>query len=150
MHIQKYGPASNFATEAYESFNSVIREWCIHSNRQAPSLDTARHAAGWMHIRHLSSGGFFQELSITSDNQQPLWKTIGGTPLEYINSSPIIAQKVGLSKQKIYQIGKISNWYKYMYPMSLNYSRLLSYTETAKINPMEPDKGSQIFSMPMD
>ncbi|ETW77160.1 hypothetical protein HETIRDRAFT_174197 [Heterobasidion irregulare TC 32-1] len=37
-HIRCFGPAILFATEAFESFNAVIREQSIHSNRHAPLI----------------------------------------------------------------------------------------------------------------
>ncbi|KAF6742725.1 hypothetical protein DFP72DRAFT_829964, partial [Ephemerocybe angulata] len=40
-HIVHFGPAILFATEAFESFNAVIRAKSVHSNRQAPSRDIA-------------------------------------------------------------------------------------------------------------
>ncbi|KAI6144442.1 hypothetical protein BKA82DRAFT_78165, partial [Pisolithus tinctorius] len=36
-HICRFGPAILFATEGFESYNAVIRDHSIHSNRQAPS-----------------------------------------------------------------------------------------------------------------
>ncbi len=58
-HIRRFGPAGLFATEAFESFNAVIRAKSIHSNRQAPSRDIARAFAQGNRIRHLLAGGYF-------------------------------------------------------------------------------------------
>ncbi|KAJ3765406.1 hypothetical protein FB446DRAFT_795079 [Lentinula raphanica] len=41
LHIRRFGPAMLFATEAFESFNAVIRAKSVHLNRQAPSRDIA-------------------------------------------------------------------------------------------------------------
>ncbi|KAK7025377.1 hypothetical protein VNI00_016013 [Paramarasmius palmivorus] len=60
-HIRCFGPAILFATEAFESFNAVIRAKSVHSNRQAPSRDIARAFAQGNRIRHILSGGLFQE-----------------------------------------------------------------------------------------
>ncbi|KZV84575.1 hypothetical protein EXIGLDRAFT_842094 [Exidia glandulosa HHB12029] len=59
-HIRRFGPAIIFATEAFESFNAVIRAKSVHSNRQAPSRDIARAFAHGNRIRHLVSGGYFR------------------------------------------------------------------------------------------
>ncbi|KAF6747885.1 hypothetical protein DFP72DRAFT_821319 [Ephemerocybe angulata] len=64
-HIQRFGPAILFATEAFESFNSVIRAKSVHSNRQAPSRDIALAFAQGNRVRHLLSGGFV--LKVTRD-----------------------------------------------------------------------------------
>lgn len=59
QHICRFGPAMLFATEAFESFNAVIRIRSVHSNRQAPSRDIARSFARANRTRHLISGGVF-------------------------------------------------------------------------------------------
>ncbi|KAI6018600.1 hypothetical protein BKA83DRAFT_4464938 [Pisolithus microcarpus] len=58
-HIRRFGPAILFATEGFESYNAVIRDHSIHSNRQAPSRDIAHGMARCHRIRHLLSGGTF-------------------------------------------------------------------------------------------
>lgn len=52
-----------FATEAFESFNAVIRAKSVHSNRLAPSRDIAIMFAHNNRVRHLLSGGrhFFRD-----------------------------------------------------------------------------------------
>jgi hypothetical protein len=40
-HTQRFGPAIIFATETFESYNTIIRAKSIHSNRQVPSRDIA-------------------------------------------------------------------------------------------------------------
>lgn len=59
-HIRRFGPAILFATEGFESYNAVIRDHSIHSNRQAPSRDIARGMARCHRIRHFLSGGRFR------------------------------------------------------------------------------------------
>ncbi|KAL1674996.1 hypothetical protein EV122DRAFT_219370 [Schizophyllum commune] len=56
-HIRRFGPAILFATEAFESFNAVIRAKSVHSNRHAPSRDIALAFAQGNRIRHLMAGG---------------------------------------------------------------------------------------------
>ncbi|KAI5983991.1 hypothetical protein F5J12DRAFT_729455, partial [Pisolithus orientalis] len=36
-HIQHFGPAILFATEGFESYNAMIHDHSIHSNRKVPS-----------------------------------------------------------------------------------------------------------------
>ncbi|KAL0566487.1 hypothetical protein V5O48_015525 [Marasmius crinis-equi] len=62
-HIRRYGPAILFATETFESFNVVIREKSIHSNRHAPSHDLAVAFAAGSRVRHFCSGGKFLQVS---------------------------------------------------------------------------------------
>lgn len=58
-HIQRFGPASLFATEAFESYNALIRTESVHSNRQAPSRDIANAFARSNRVRHVMGGGRF-------------------------------------------------------------------------------------------
>ncbi|KAI6026560.1 hypothetical protein BKA83DRAFT_121163 [Pisolithus microcarpus] len=58
-HIRRFGPAILFATEGFESYNAVIRDHSIHSNRQAPSWDIARGMARCHCVHHFLSGGKF-------------------------------------------------------------------------------------------
>ncbi|VDB95486.1 unnamed protein product [Peniophora sp. CBMAI 1063] len=59
FHVRRFGPAVLFATEAFESFNAVIRDHSIHSNRHAPSRDIALGLAHASRVRHIMSGGLF-------------------------------------------------------------------------------------------
>ena len=59
-HIRRFGPAILFATETFESYNALIRDHSIHSNRQAPSRDIGLGFAYANRIRHLASGGKFK------------------------------------------------------------------------------------------
>ncbi|KIJ46219.1 hypothetical protein M422DRAFT_250259 [Sphaerobolus stellatus SS14] len=89
-HIKRFGPASLFATEGFESFNAVIRSFSIHSNRQAPSRDIARGFARGNRLRHMLSGGFFlPKFDIIPGNQinqqnnippETGWRAIGVQP----------------------------------------------------------------------
>ena len=58
-HVRRFGPAILYATEAFESFNAVIRAHSVHSNRLAPSRDIAVGLAAADRIRHMLSGGLF-------------------------------------------------------------------------------------------
>lgn len=60
-HIRRYGPALLFATEAFESYNALIRAKSLHSNRLAPSRDIAYAFAQANRLHQLTCGGFFHE-----------------------------------------------------------------------------------------
>lgn len=102
-HIRRFGPAMLFATEAFESFNAVIRAKSVHSNRQAPSRDIAMAFAQGNRIRHLLSGGYFLSSefhAIWKDNPEnitPLdWVTIGPGPARLIAADVTPSSYLGL------------------------------------------------------
>lgn len=83
-HIRRFGPAILFATEAFESFNAVIRAQSVHSNRLAPSRDIARAFAQANRVRHLVSGGTF----LAKDAQGTLVRTSAGIGPRRVVSVP--------------------------------------------------------------
>ncbi|KAI8455747.1 hypothetical protein BY996DRAFT_4636994 [Phakopsora pachyrhizi] len=58
--IERFGPTSLFATEKYESYNGVVRQASIHSNRQSPSHDIATSFQNYAALRFFFSGGITQ------------------------------------------------------------------------------------------
>ncbi|TEB24421.1 hypothetical protein FA13DRAFT_1638766, partial [Coprinellus micaceus] len=75
-HIERFGPAILFATEAFESFNAIIRAKSVHSNRAAPSRDIAEGFSQWERIRHWLSGGWFRELGVENVMNMTTWKPL--------------------------------------------------------------------------
>ncbi|OAV95884.1 hypothetical protein PTTG_26547 [Puccinia triticina 1-1 BBBD Race 1] len=55
--IRRFGPAPLFATKKFESFNGVLRNASVHSNRQSPGKDIATTFANSKALRHLICGG---------------------------------------------------------------------------------------------
>ncbi|KAI0639900.1 hypothetical protein C8Q77DRAFT_1045284 [Trametes polyzona] len=126
-HVRRFGPAGLFATEAFESFNAVIRAKSVHSNRQAPSRDIARAFAQSNRIRHLLSGGFFMydsssTASSSMDGLSPSaapatrtpfsfdrtrWRTVGAGPLSLVRGNSTVTDYLALSAFKLtYPTGK--------------------------------------------
>ncbi|OAV95271.1 hypothetical protein PTTG_09104 [Puccinia triticina 1-1 BBBD Race 1] len=59
--ISRYGPASLFATEKMEGYNSILRNASVHSNQHSPSRDIGVSFGDYHNLRHLVSGGFFYD-----------------------------------------------------------------------------------------
>ncbi|KAI0751777.1 hypothetical protein C8Q80DRAFT_1099078 [Daedaleopsis nitida] len=108
-HIRRFGPAALFATEAFESFNAVIRAKSVHSNRQAPSRDIARAFAQGNRICHLLSGGYFryrgdglaaeEGLGHRGDGSSWLrsdWTTVGEGPRSLVQTENTVTSYLGL------------------------------------------------------
>lgn len=131
-HIRRFGPAILFATEAFESFNAIIRAKSVHSNRHAPSRDIARAFAQGNRIRHLISGGKFdisylKEMSkmlpptpipstspttITTAiakrpfmTDQTMWATSGLGPRGLVHTPNTVTQYLGIDSPKIPSFG---------------------------------------------
>ncbi|KAI8460353.1 hypothetical protein BY996DRAFT_8384990 [Phakopsora pachyrhizi] len=58
--IARFGPASFSATEKFESYNGVVCQASIHSNRQSPSHDIANNFLNYSALRYCFSGGYLQ------------------------------------------------------------------------------------------
>ncbi|KAK7032978.1 hypothetical protein R3P38DRAFT_3313080 [Favolaschia claudopus] len=116
-HIRRFGPAILFATEAFESFNAVIRAKSVHSNRHAPSRDIAHAFAQGNRIRHLLSGGLFVLNSTTataaSENEETsaptkytftrdasAWRQVGDGPKRLVAGRSTITHYLGLDGKK--------------------------------------------------
>ncbi|KAJ7502333.1 hypothetical protein B0H11DRAFT_1712900, partial [Mycena galericulata] len=110
-HIRRFGPAILFATEAFESFNAIIRAKSVHSNRHAPSRDIAQAFAQGNRIRHLLSGGVFQLADTTVEQPHSAeelpsrgafsrdrseWRSIGDGPVRLVSGRSTITHYLGL------------------------------------------------------
>ncbi|KNF04320.1 hypothetical protein PSTG_02662 [Puccinia striiformis f. sp. tritici PST-78] len=60
--IRLYGPASLFATEKFESYNGILRNASIHSNRQSPGQDIAITFSSYHSFRQIFSGSMFYDM----------------------------------------------------------------------------------------
>ncbi|KAI8447008.1 hypothetical protein BY996DRAFT_4647289 [Phakopsora pachyrhizi] len=95
--IAKFGPASLFATEKFESYNGVVHQASIHSNHQSPSRDIANTFLNYSAIRYCLSGGYLQTESSRSN-----------IPSSYqvknlLHSTPSIQNLLGLESQTFKQ-----------------------------------------------
>ena len=113
-HIRRFGPSILFATETFESYNALIRDHSIHSNRQGPSRDIGLGFAYANRIRHLTSGGKFRVGELKKrgasdnpevDSAQKLkddqtasyddYRTIGPDALQFIKSNQKFRRYIG-------------------------------------------------------
>ncbi|KNZ61922.1 hypothetical protein VP01_13367g1, partial [Puccinia sorghi] len=57
----RFGHASLFSTEKFESYNGVLRKASVHTNNQAPGRDIAIYFNNYSSLRYLLSGGFIYD-----------------------------------------------------------------------------------------
>ena len=126
-HVDQFGPAALFATEAFESFNAVIRAKSIHSNRQSPSRDIAKGFAHGNRIRHTLSGAHIHIRSSHSKLENQIkklierpppgalnvgeagtWWPAGIAPLELVRKPNIITDYLGMDSMSISKKGVLT------------------------------------------
>jgi hypothetical protein len=109
-HIRRFGPAILFATEVFESFNAVIRQKCVHSNRQAPSKDAGTSFAKGNRVRHMMSGGWFEvkegdpsynregetRCKIVFDGEERVFRPAGPGPLAMMVRPTVVSHYIGI------------------------------------------------------
>ncbi|KZT39377.1 hypothetical protein SISSUDRAFT_1061200 [Sistotremastrum suecicum HHB10207 ss-3] len=99
--VRRFGPPILYATEGFESFNAIIRDWSIHSNRQAPSRDIGIQAAEAACIRHLMSGGYFMHKMVTEEAEEVAFRVqIGLGPRLLMGDESVVRKRLGLEKTK--------------------------------------------------
>ncbi|PLW46488.1 hypothetical protein PCASD_06291 [Puccinia coronata f. sp. avenae] len=81
--IRRFGPASLFSTEKFESYNGVSRKASIHSNRLSPSRDIAVTFANYSALKFLVSGGvmYNEQSGSTSTAASEVQQVFTGNPL---------------------------------------------------------------------
>ncbi|KAF8840259.1 hypothetical protein BDN67DRAFT_880617, partial [Paxillus ammoniavirescens] len=99
LYIRRFGPAIVFSTERYESFNSVFRLSCVHSNRQAPSRDSCKTFACQDIIKHIATGGYWFDKEIKK------WVRGGSALQSYLPERPAQARLLGIKSESPLRIG---------------------------------------------
>jgi hypothetical protein len=94
--VREFGPPLLYATERFESHNSNIRDRSIHSNRAAPSRDIALGFRQLDTLRHLVSGGYW--------NESGTWMRSGEQVRQYIHC-PQIRAMLGCTSDRVYEVG---------------------------------------------
>jgi hypothetical protein len=90
--IIRFGPASLFATEKFEGYNSTLRNASVHSNRQSPGQDIAVTFANYLVLRHVVSGGFF------FDKKSGRYCSAGSRVTDIFLQNPTIQKSMGLNQ----------------------------------------------------
>ncbi|KAJ3803571.1 hypothetical protein F5876DRAFT_28304, partial [Lentinula aff. lateritia] len=58
--VRNFGPIIRSSTEVFECFNAIFRMCSVFSNGQAPSRDIARQFTGMDRVKHILSGGYWE------------------------------------------------------------------------------------------
>ncbi|KAJ3978510.1 hypothetical protein F5890DRAFT_1422552, partial [Lentinula detonsa] len=90
--IRRFGPPIRYATEVFEGFNAVFCLCSIYSNHQAPSRDIAYKFASMGRLKHLLSGGFWQQRSSCGVLK---WVQASDAVCSLLEDVPIIQRHLG-------------------------------------------------------
>ncbi|KAI0359548.1 hypothetical protein OH77DRAFT_1472817 [Trametes cingulata] len=86
--IRRFGPAPRYSTETYECFNAIFRLSSVHSNHQAPSRDIAAKMADIDCVRHIVTGGLWEDTD-------GCWTRAGPDVLSTFRDSPLLQHHFG-------------------------------------------------------
>ena len=99
-----------FATEAFESFNSVIRTNSVHSNRLAPSRDIALSFAHINRIRSFLCGGRVRTRQLAKDGKPSGngidWLPVGENLKLLLGQSDTLMDYLGIKMEVIHPLCK--------------------------------------------
>lgn len=85
--IRRFGPAIRNSTEVFECFNAIFRLCSILSNHQAPSRDIATKFCAMDRLKHILSGGYWQQ-----DGQ---WVQAGASVRRVLHQESVIQRHLG-------------------------------------------------------
>ena len=107
MFIRQFGPAILFSAECYEPFNHVFHLSSIYSNHQAPSCDACQLFVAQDHVKHIVTGGFWNDPLVKK------WVKAGPAITKYINNHPHQCCLLGLPSGESPEVGKclVSSWH---------------------------------------
>ena len=117
-HIRRFGPPLLFATETFESYNTLICDFSVHSNRQAPSRDIGKVFANMSRIRHLLSGGLFcaslgdKEVSDKTPKAVD-FRSVGSEVIELVEKDSCVKYFCGIPKWKEDIDGELTHYETY-------------------------------------
>jgi hypothetical protein len=97
--IPRFGPAVRYSTETFECFNAIFRFCSIFSNHQAPSRDIAAQFASMDRLKHLLSGGYWQENGV--------WTQAGPAVLRVLQTDTTIQRHLGWAPHRRVQPGLV-------------------------------------------
>ncbi|KIY72157.1 hypothetical protein CYLTODRAFT_465626 [Cylindrobasidium torrendii FP15055 ss-10] len=98
-NIRRRGPAVRFATEIQECFNAIFRLCSVLSNHQAPSRDIAIKLADLERVKHLVSGGFWEENGV--------WVSAGESVKSLLAMNPTIQSHIGWKEASSWSPGSV-------------------------------------------
>ncbi|POW08122.1 hypothetical protein PSTT_07747 [Puccinia striiformis] len=98
--ILRFGPASLFATEKFESFNGIVRENSIHSNRLSPGRDIAIAFCDAKIMRLLMSGARLY------DHETKRYFKSSPQVTNLFRNNPLIQKSMGYQQERMTSFSK--------------------------------------------
>lgn len=113
--IKRFGPAIRNSTEVFECFNAIFRLCSVLSNHQAPSRDIALKFASMDCVKHILSGGFWQ--------QDGAWVQAGRSVRSVLHTQPVIQRHLGWAPARKTLPGESRSPSTVVYPLTVFFFR---------------------------
>ncbi|KAL0064675.1 hypothetical protein AAF712_008373 [Marasmius tenuissimus] len=97
--IRRRGPAVRFSTEVDEAFNAVFRLCSVLSNHQAASRDICQKLADLDRVKHMITGGLWQDNGV--------WVAAGSEVKSLLATTPVLQSHMGWSSQATWMPGVV-------------------------------------------
>ncbi|KAA1090877.1 hypothetical protein PGT21_016777 [Puccinia graminis f. sp. tritici] len=97
--ILRFGPASLTSTEKFESYNGVLRQASVHSNKLAPGRDIANAFEAYSTLKFVLSGGWIYDGSSGS------WRTASDNVTAFFRESKEVRQAMGFNDAVVHPLG---------------------------------------------
>ncbi|KAJ7170371.1 hypothetical protein C8R43DRAFT_837180, partial [Mycena crocata] len=86
---RRFGPLIRSSTEIYEAYNGVFRLCSVYSNHLAPSHDICRKFTSMSRVKHLLSGGHWQ------DSLSKRWIQAGSAVQNLLQEDRVLQRHLG-------------------------------------------------------
>ncbi|KII84492.1 hypothetical protein PLICRDRAFT_179320 [Plicaturopsis crispa FD-325 SS-3] len=97
--VKRFGPTIRKSTEIFECFNAIFRLRSVLSNHLAPSRDIASKFISMDRLKHILSGGFWEE-----DGE---WVQAGHSVRDVLKNDPIIQRHLGWVPPQVVKPGHV-------------------------------------------
>ncbi|KAA1134479.1 hypothetical protein PGTUg99_001875 [Puccinia graminis f. sp. tritici] len=97
--ILRFGPASLTSTEKFESYNGVLRQASVHSNKLAPGRDIANAFEAYSTLKFVLSGGWIYDGSSDS------WRTASDDVTAFFRESREVRRAMGYNDTVVHPLG---------------------------------------------
>ncbi|KAA1128585.1 hypothetical protein PGTUg99_007608 [Puccinia graminis f. sp. tritici] len=97
--ILRFGPASLTSTEKFESYNGVLRQASVHSNKLSPGRDISNAFEAYSTLKFVLSGGWIY------DGISGAWRTASDDVTAFFRGSSEVRRSMGYNDAVVHPLG---------------------------------------------